>query len=68
MPRPTHHHRLEKLEERQTGGPETVGAVCLDATGLLAVDAHGNVTTPLSTGVMPRGVWRAGQNPVTTVP
>jgi L-asparaginase / beta-aspartyl-peptidase len=141
-----------KLAERQTGGPETVGAVCLDATGqlaaatstgglsaqrpgrvgdspligagtwadrrvavsctgqgeafvragaarlvaalvehgstlesaaqaaltavaecdgsggLIAVDAHGNVTTPRSTGAMPCGMWRAGQKPVTTVP
>ncbi|MGH2881832.1 MAG: isoaspartyl peptidase/L-asparaginase family protein [Solirubrobacteraceae bacterium] len=26
----------QKLADRMTGGPETVGAVCLDATGLLA--------------------------------
>jgi isoaspartyl peptidase/L-asparaginase-like protein (Ntn-hydrolase superfamily) len=144
--------QLEKLAARQTGGPETVGAVCLDATGLLAaatstgglsaqrpgrvgdspligagtwadthvavsctgqgeafiragaarlvavlrehghtlesaaeqaiaavaecggtggliaVDAGGNVTMPRSTEAMPRGVWRHGQNPDTTVP
>jgi len=142
----------EKLAERQAGGPETVGAVCLDATGLLAaatstgglngqrpgrvgdspligagtwadervavsctgqgeafiragaarlvaalieqgqsledaanaamqavaqcggdggliaVDAHGNVVTPLSTAAMPRGVWRAGEKPAISVP
>ncbi len=141
-----------RLKERQTGGPETVGAVCLDATGLLAaatstgglsgqrpgrvgdspligagtwadrnvavsctgqgeafiragaarlvaallegghtiesaairaldavtecagyggliaVDAHGNVTMPRSTGAMPRGVWRPGDKPDTAVP
>jgi beta-aspartyl-peptidase (threonine type) len=144
--------QLERLAARQTGGPETVGAVCLDATGLLAagtstgglsaqrpgrvgdspligagtwadsqvavsctgqgeafiragaarlvaallehghtlefaadqaiaavaecggtggliaVDAGGNVTMPRSTEAMPRGVWRHGQNPDTTVP
>jgi beta-aspartyl-peptidase (threonine type) len=147
----TERQRL-KLAKRETGGPETVGAVCLDATGLLAaatstggisgqrpgrvgdspligagtwadnrvavsctgqgeafvragaarlvaalvergellesaanaalaavaecggnggliaVDADGNVVMPRSTDAMPCGVWRRGQNPVTTVP
>jgi beta-aspartyl-peptidase (threonine type) len=36
--------------------------------GLIAVDAHGNVTTPRSTDAMPRGVWRLDQKPITTVP
>ncbi|MGO9495536.1 MAG: isoaspartyl peptidase/L-asparaginase family protein [Solirubrobacteraceae bacterium] len=36
--------------------------------GLIAVDAYGNVTTPRSTGAMPRGVWRGGKKPVTSVP
>ena len=45
-----------------------VVAQCGGAGGLIAVDAHGNVTTPRSTGAMPRGVWRGGKKPVTSVP
>jgi L-asparaginase / beta-aspartyl-peptidase len=43
-------------------------ADCGGDGGLIAVDAGGNVTTPRSTDAMPRGVWRLGQKPVTTVP
>jgi isoaspartyl peptidase/L-asparaginase-like protein (Ntn-hydrolase superfamily) len=43
-------------------------AECGGSGGLIAVDAGGNVAVPMSTGAMPRGVWRPGQNPVTTVP
>jgi L-asparaginase / beta-aspartyl-peptidase len=46
----------------------TVVAECGGAGGLIAVDAHGNVTMPRSTGAMPRGVWRGGKKPVTSVP
>ena len=46
----------------------TVVAQCGGEGGLIAVDAHGNVTTPRSTGAMPRGVWRGGKKPVTSVP
>jgi beta-aspartyl-peptidase (threonine type) len=35
--------------------------------GLIAVDADGEVATPFSTGAMPRGVWREGQEPETWV-
>jgi beta-aspartyl-peptidase (threonine type) len=43
-------------------------AECGGSGGLIAVDAHGNVTMPRSTGAMPRGVWRAGESPSTIVP
>ncbi|MBV8221198.1 MAG: isoaspartyl peptidase/L-asparaginase, partial [Solirubrobacterales bacterium] len=43
-------------------------AGCGGEGGLIAVDAHGNVTMPMSTGAMPRGVWRAGDGPTATVP
>ncbi len=43
-------------------------AECGGSGGLIAVDAHGNVTMPRSTGAMPRGVWRAGRSPSTIVP
>jgi L-asparaginase / beta-aspartyl-peptidase len=45
-----------------------VVAQCGGDGGLIAVDAQGNVTTPRSTGAMPRGVWRGGKKPVTSVP
>ena len=35
--------------------------------GLIAVDGRGNVTLPYITSVMPRGVWRAGQDPTAWV-
>jgi beta-aspartyl-peptidase (threonine type) len=35
--------------------------------GLIAVDADGNTTLPFLTQVMPRGVWRAGQDPTVWV-
>jgi len=31
--------------------------------GLIAIDAHGNVAMPFSTELMPRGIWRRGQEP-----
>ena len=43
-------------------------AECGGDGGLIAVDARGNVTMPMSTGAMPRGVWRAGEAPVAMVP
>jgi L-asparaginase / beta-aspartyl-peptidase len=43
-------------------------AECGGSGGLIAVDALGNVATPLSTAAMPRGVWRAGEPPTTAVP
>ncbi len=43
-------------------------AHCGGDGGLIAVDAQGNVTMPMSTGAMPRGVWRAGEGPTATVP
>ncbi len=36
--------------------------------GLIAVDTHGNVTTPFSTEAMPRGTWRLGQAPAIEIP
>ncbi|HUA70935.1 MAG TPA: isoaspartyl peptidase/L-asparaginase [Solirubrobacteraceae bacterium] len=59
-----HGHALE------TAAQEALEAVaeCGGNGGLIAVDAHGSVTTPRSTAAMPRGVWRPGQNPVTAVP
>ena len=45
----------------------TAVAECGGSGGLIAVDAHGNVTMPLSDGAMPRGVWRAGEPPATIV-
>ncbi len=35
--------------------------------GLIAVDARGSATAPFSTEVMPRGIWRAGFDPVVTI-
>jgi beta-aspartyl-peptidase (threonine type) len=46
----------------------SVVAQCGGDGGLIAVDAQGNVTMPRSTGAMPRGVWRGGKKPVTSVP
>jgi L-asparaginase / beta-aspartyl-peptidase len=43
-------------------------AECGGTGGLIAVDARGNVTMPMSTPAMPRGVWRPGHEPDTTVP
>ncbi len=43
-------------------------AECGGSGGLIAVDDLGNVTTPRSTAAMPRGVWRVGEQPTTTVP
>jgi len=43
-------------------------AKCGGEGGLIAVDARGNVTLPMSTAAMPRGVWRPGKEPVATVP
>lgn len=35
--------------------------------GLIAVDADGNVAAPFNTGLMYRGVWRAGEEPATAI-
>jgi len=43
-------------------------AECDGDGGLIAVDASGKVTMPMSTGAMPRGVWRIGQKPAAMVP
>ena len=43
-------------------------ARCGGDGGLIAVDTRGNVTMPMSTGAMPRGVWRAGERSAATVP
>jgi isoaspartyl peptidase/L-asparaginase-like protein (Ntn-hydrolase superfamily) len=43
-------------------------AACDGDGGLIAVDAYGEVVLPFSTGAMPRGVWRGGQDPVVEVP
>ena len=59
--------RGETLQSAANAAMEAV-AQCGGTGGLIAVDAHGNVVTPLSTAAMPRGVWRAGKKPVTTVP
>jgi L-asparaginase / beta-aspartyl-peptidase len=59
--------RGETLESAADAAMEAV-AQCGGTGGLIAVDAHGNVVMPLSTAAMPRGVWCAGKNPVTTVP
>lgn len=37
------------------------------AGGLIAVDGQGNVTLPYITSIMPRGLWRAGQEPTAWV-
>lgn len=54
---------------------QTAGGAVLDAVaecdgdgGLIAIDAHGEVALPFSTAAMPRGVWRAGGDPVVEVP
>jgi beta-aspartyl-peptidase (threonine type) len=59
--------RGETLESAASAAMQAV-ARCGGTGGLIAVDARGNVVTPLSTAAMPRGVWRAGEIPVTTVP
>jgi beta-aspartyl-peptidase (threonine type) len=59
--------RGETLESAANAAMQAV-AQCGGTGGLIAVDARGNVVTPLSTAAMPRGVWRAGEIPVTTVP
>jgi len=43
-------------------------AECGGNGGLIAVDAQGNVITPMLTAAMPRGVWRPGHKPDTMVP
>jgi L-asparaginase / beta-aspartyl-peptidase len=43
-------------------------ADCDGVGGLIAVDAHGEVTTPFSTAAMPRGVLHVGQAPVVEIP
>jgi isoaspartyl peptidase/L-asparaginase-like protein (Ntn-hydrolase superfamily) len=43
-------------------------AECDGDGGLIAVDAHGEVVLPFSTDAMPRGVWRAGEDPVVEIP
>lgn len=35
--------------------------------GLIAVDRRGRVAMPFTAAAMPRGVWRAGQDPVVWV-
>ncbi|HUB03740.1 MAG TPA: isoaspartyl peptidase/L-asparaginase [Solirubrobacteraceae bacterium] len=57
----------ETLESAADAAMEAV-AGCGGTGGLIAVDAHGNVTAPRSTAAMPCGVWRGGKIPVTTVP
>ena len=59
-----HGHTLESAAHKALAAV----AECGGSGGLIAVDIHGNFVTPLSTGAMPRGVWRAGEKPVTTVP
>lgn len=54
--------------EAATGAAMVAVAECGGSGGLIAVDVLGNVATPMSTAAMPRGVWRAGQKPATTVP
>jgi beta-aspartyl-peptidase (threonine type) len=55
------------LESAAQAALEAV-AQCGGDGGLIAVDARGNIATPLSAGAMPRGVRRAGERPTTTVP
>ena len=43
-------------------------AECGGNGGLIAVDARGNIATPMSAAAMPRGVWRPREGPTTTVP
>ncbi len=43
-------------------------AECDGDGGLITIDAHGEVALPFSTAAMPRGVWRAGGDPVVEVP
>ena len=43
-------------------------AECGGDGGLIVVDAAGNVSMPMSTKAMPRGVWRAGEGSTATVP
>jgi L-asparaginase / beta-aspartyl-peptidase len=43
-------------------------AECGGDGGLIALDALGNVTMPMSSQAMPRGVWRAGEGSTATVP
>ena len=61
---------VERGETLQSAAAAAMQAVarCGGTGGLIAVDAHGSVVTPLSTAAMPRGVWRAGKTPITTVP
>jgi beta-aspartyl-peptidase (threonine type) len=61
---------VEQGHTLESAGHKALAAVaeCGGSGGLIAVDVHGNVTTPLSTAAMPRGVWRAGEKPISTVP
>jgi len=61
---------LEQGETLESAADAAMKAVagCGGTGGLIAVDAHGNVTAPRSTAAMPCGVWRGGKIPVTTVP
>jgi len=49
---------------------DVLGAVgeCDGDGGLIAVDACGEVVMPFSTEAMPRGLWRAGEDPVVEIP
>jgi isoaspartyl peptidase/L-asparaginase-like protein (Ntn-hydrolase superfamily) len=59
-----HGHTLEAAAQAAMAGV----AECAGEGGLIAVDASGNVTMPMSTGAMPRGVWRAGEGATACVP
>ncbi len=59
-----HGHTLEAAAQAAMAAV----AECAGEGGLIAVDAGGNVTMPMSTGAMPRGVWRAGEGPTASVP
>jgi beta-aspartyl-peptidase (threonine type) len=61
---------VERGETLDAAAQAALAAVadCDGDGGLIAADATGNVTMPMSTGAMPRGVWRPGQKPAAYVP
>jgi isoaspartyl peptidase/L-asparaginase-like protein (Ntn-hydrolase superfamily) len=55
-----------EISEAATHALQDVSAVG-GSGGLIAIDARGSATAPFSTGAMPRGIWRAGFDPVVAI-
>lgn len=54
---------LAQAAQRSLGDVQEAGG----EGGLVAVDARGNAVLPFTTDVMPRGLWRAGEEPIAWV-